>query len=134
MAPRSSSFEAGSSLSRNLHAQLLCRMLDALLRTPLITLDVAGRPARPYWAGQAGPAAAGLKARLGLGLGGNPLSLPPPRLKAAAAARFARCRRAMQLQSQGCLAAAGAQRCRAGSPSPRRWRAQRCRRAFGRRT
>ena len=35
MAPRSSSFEAGSSLPRNLCARLLRHMLDALLRTPL---------------------------------------------------------------------------------------------------
>ena len=35
MAPRSSSFEAGSSLPRNLRARLLRRMLDALFRTPL---------------------------------------------------------------------------------------------------
>jgi len=35
MAPRSSYFEAGSSLPRNLRARLLRRMLDALLQTPL---------------------------------------------------------------------------------------------------
>jgi len=35
MAPRSSSFEAGSSLPRNLCARLLRRMLDALLWGPL---------------------------------------------------------------------------------------------------
>ena len=35
MAPRSSSFDAASSLPRHLRARLLRRMVDALLRTPL---------------------------------------------------------------------------------------------------
>ena len=35
MAPRSSSFDAASSLPRHLRARLLRRMLDTLLRTPL---------------------------------------------------------------------------------------------------
>ena len=35
MAPRSSFFEPGSSLPRNLRARLLRRILDTLLRTPL---------------------------------------------------------------------------------------------------
>ena len=35
MAPRSSSFEAGSSLPRNLHARLLRRLLDAHLQAPV---------------------------------------------------------------------------------------------------